>query len=87
MKPSSKEDFLRQEAPIDRPLEKKYSAKIESSNDIVERVGGEERQSKHHLEKNESQTSKDQIRRKDLNTGADAQLDKGVGETEDSEVD
>ena len=49
MKPSSEEDFLRKKAPVDRPLEEKNSAKVESSNDIVERMGGKEGQGEYHL--------------------------------------
>lgn len=54
MKPSGKEDLFGEEAPIDRPLEEKNSAKIESSYDIVEGVGCKEGQGKHHLKKKEN---------------------------------
>ena len=49
MKPSSEEDFLRKKAPVDRPLEEEDSAEVESSNDIVERMGGKEGQGEYHL--------------------------------------
>ena len=49
MKPSSEEDFLREKAPVDRPLEEEDSAEVESSNDIVERMGGKEGKGEYHL--------------------------------------
>ena len=49
MKPSSEEDLLREKAPVDRPLEEEDSTEVESSDDIVERMGGKEGQGEYHL--------------------------------------
>lgn len=49
MKVTIEEELLREKSPVDRPTEKKLSAQLKRPIEISQRIGVQERQSKHNL--------------------------------------